>query len=316
MVSKTRVAANNADFERKTPLMNEKKDDPLGMTSMVTTWMQSMNDFWSGVAGQQDAGRADSPLASEPDREASPKAQAAMAAALKNWQTLAGAMTTPDSINALLKGSGTLPEMLLKLAQTSMGSVMEMQQGMIQRLGRMGESTQAYQFEDIDENINRIWTDIYEKEFRQFFQIPQLGLMRTYQEKANQAVDKYNLFQSTLSEFLSLLGLPFNRSAQVMQEKMSEMAEGGELPDDAKGYYNLWIKVLEGHFMTLFQTPEYVDTLTRTVNALADFSAARDSALEDILSLFPVAKRTELDDMARELYDLKKRLRKLEKKIN
>jgi polyhydroxyalkanoate synthesis regulator phasin len=68
--------------------------------------------------------------------------------------------------------------------------------------------------------------------------------------------------------------------------------------------------------MTLFQTPEYVDTLTRTVNALADFSAARDSALEDILSLFPVVKRTELDDMARELYDLKKRLRKLEKKIN
>ena len=82
-----------------------------------------------------------------------------------------------------------------------------------------GESTQAYQFQDIDENINRIWTDIYEKEFRQFFQIPQLGLMRTYQEKANQAVDKYNLFQSTLSEFLSLLGLPFTRSVQVMQEK-------------------------------------------------------------------------------------------------
>ena len=69
---------------------------------------------------------------------------------------------------------------------------------------------------------------------------------------------------------------------------MSEMAQGGELPDDTKGYYNLWVKVLEGHFMTLFQTPEYVDTLTRTVNALADFSAARDSALEDILS--PVSR--------------------------
>jgi hypothetical protein len=55
MVSKT-VAANNAHFERKTPLMNEKMDDPLGMTSMVTAWMQSMNDFWSGVDGQQDAG--------------------------------------------------------------------------------------------------------------------------------------------------------------------------------------------------------------------------------------------------------------------
>ena len=148
---------------------------------------------------------------------------------------------------------------------------------------------------------------------QQFFQIPQLGLMRTYQEKANQVADKYNLFQSTLSEFLSLLGLPFNRSMQVMQEKLGEMAEKGDLSDDTKVYYNMWVKVLEGHFMTLFQTPEYVDTLTRTVNALADFSAARNAALEDLLNMLPVAKKTEMDDMARELYELKKRLRKLEK---
>jgi hypothetical protein len=74
-----------------------------------------------------------------------------------------------------------------------------------------------------------------------------------------------------------------------------------ELTDDTKVYYNMWVKVLEGHFMTLFQTPEYVETLTRTVNALADFSAARDAAVEDMLSSLPVAKKTEVDDMAREL---------------
>jgi polyhydroxyalkanoate synthesis regulator phasin len=78
----------------------------------------------------------------------------------------------------------------------------------------------------------------------------------------------------------------------------------------------MWVKVLEGHFMTLFQTPEYVETLTRTVNALSEYSAARNAALEDLLSMLPVAKKTEVDDMARELYDLKKRLRKLEKAQN
>jgi polyhydroxyalkanoate synthesis regulator phasin len=194
-----------------------------------------------------------------------------------------------------------------------MGSLMELQQNMLQRLGRMGESVEAYQFQDIDENMFRAWTDIYTKEFQQFFQIPQLGLMRTYQEKANQAADKYNLFQSILSEFLNLLGLPFNRSMQVMQEKLGEMAEKGELTEDTKVYYNMWVKVLEGHFMTLFQTPEYVETLTRTVNALSEYSAARNAALEDMLSALPVAKKTEMDDMARELYELKKRLRRLEK---
>jgi polyhydroxyalkanoate synthesis regulator phasin len=56
-----------------------------------------------------------------------------------------------------------------------------------------------------------------------------------------------------------------------------------------------------------------VETLTRTVNALSDYSAARDAAFEDMLSVLPVAKKTEMDDMAKELFDLKKRLRRLEK---
>ena len=141
-----------------------------------------------------------------------------------------------------------------------MGSLFELHQKMIQRLGRMGQSVEAYHFQDMDENLLCLWTDIDTKEFQQFCQIPQLGLMRTYQEKANQALDKYNIFQSTLSEFLNMLGLPFNQSVQVMQEKLSEMAENGELTDDTKVYYNMWGKVLEGHFTTLFQTMEETST--------------------------------------------------------
>ena len=283
---------------------------------MVTTWMKSMNDFYSSFTAKTDGQPSGSDHANESDDKSAPKTQEAIENTLKNWQRMASAMATPESVEALLKGSGAMPEMLVKLAQTSMGSMIELQQGVIQRLVRMGESTKAYQFQNIDENISRIWTDIYEKEFRQFFHIPQLGLMRTYQEKANQVADKYNVFQSTLSEFLSLLGMPFARSMQVMQEKVGDMAESGALPEDFKAYYNMWVKVLEGHFMTLFQTPEYVETLARTVNALADFSAARDAALEDMLGVLPVARKTEMDDMARELYELKKRLRKLEKATN
>jgi polyhydroxyalkanoate synthesis regulator phasin len=293
--------------------MNKKNEDPLGMATMLNTWMKSMGDMWGNMAGQWGASPGQQQAGAKAGYAANPKTQAAMAAALKNWQSMAGAMAAPESMTALFKGGGAMPEVLLKLAQTSMGGLIEMQQKMTQRLGRMGESVEAYQFQDIDENMFRVWTDIYQKEFQQFFRIPQLGLMRTYQEKSNQALDKYNLFQSTLSEFLNLLGLPFNRATQVMQEKLAEMAENGELTEDTKVYYNMWVKVLEGHFMTLFQTPEYVETLTRTVNSLADFSAARSAALEDMLSMLPVAKKTEMDDMARELYELKKRLRKLEK---
>jgi hypothetical protein len=296
--------------------MSEKKEDPFGMTSMVDAWMKSMGDLWGNMSGQQWGGTQGPQQAwAKGDQKASSKAQANMDAAMRNWKTMAGTMATPEAMTSLFEGSNAMPEVLLKLTQSSLGGFVEMQQKMAERISRMGAAAEAYDFQDIDENIFQIWTDTYEKEFKQFFQIPQLGLFRTYQEKNNQVADKFNLFQSTLSEFLNLFSLPFSRSMPVMQEKLVEMAEKGELPDDSKTYYNMWVKVLEGHYMTLFQTPEYVETLARTVNSLADYTAVRDSALEDLLNQLPVATRSDMDDMARELYEVKKRLRMLSKEL-
>jgi len=301
--------------------MNEKSDDPLGMMSLVEAWTQSINDLWGQAVNQAQQWNASAVQTPKGESSISQKAQGehskgqeTMAAALRNWQNISNAMTTPESVSALLKGSGAMPEILIKLAHSSLGSLLELQTNTIQRLGRMGESAEAYQFSNIDENLFRLWTDIYEKEFRQFFNIPQLGLLRTYQEKANQAVDKYNLLQSQIAEFLRLLSLPFGRSIEVLQKNIAEMAEKNGLPEDPKAYYQMWIRILEGHFMTLFQTPEYVETMARTVSRLADFTKARDAALEDLLGTLPVAKKTDVDEMARELYELKKRLRKLERK--
>ena len=293
--------------------MNEKNEDPFGMASMASIWLNSMSSLLANMqdqwlASQNRAGTSD-------DKKTGFGSADVMGAALKNYKAFTGALATPESMAALLKSGGAMPDVLMKLTQSSLGSFLEMQTKMVERLGQLGSKAEAYTFSDIDENIFRAWTETYEKEFRQFFQVPQLGLMRTYQEKANLVADKYNLLQSTFAEFMSLLGLPFKRTLQVMQDKLGEMAEGDGLPDDSKVYYNLWIKVLEGHYMSLFQTPEYAETLARTINTLADFSAARNAMLEDVLNNLPVAKRSEMDDMARELYELKRRVRSLEKEL-
>lgn len=275
-----------------------------------------MGDMWSQMTG---VGGAVPKQASKPsgDPETSgTKTRQAMASAVKNWQSMATAMSTPESVKALMKGSGAMPEMLVTLAQTSLESYLALQQNLIRQLGRVGDSVKAYQFDGIEENVFRLWTDIYEREFQRYFKIPQLGLLREYQEKACEAADKYNLFQAHMAEFLRMLGLPFTHALQVMQDELVKHAEQGKLSDDPRFYYQMWVKVLEGHFMTLFQTPEYVETLARTINTLADYSAARDEALEDMIGVLPVARKSEMDDMARELYEVKKRLKQLEKKVD
>lgn len=165
----------------------------------------------------------------------------------------------------------------------------------------------------VDERFCRAWTDIYEKEFQKFFHIPQLGLTREYQEKMNLMMDSFHLFQASHAEFTHLLLLPFQRAMAMMQEEVTVMAENGELPKDSKAYYRMWIKALEGHFMTLFQTPEYVEALSKTVGALTRFSSAKDAVLEDFIQTLPIARQSELDDLAKEVYELKRQIRQMRK---
>jgi class III poly(R)-hydroxyalkanoic acid synthase PhaE subunit len=242
--------------------------------------------------------------------------RSSMDAAMQTWQILSSTFSRPETLESVFKGVGTFPDILVKVAQTSLSGFLEFHNKWFERLGRIGSSTEAYTFEDLDENAFRAWSDIYEKEFRQFFNIPQLGLTRFHQEKFNQALDKYNLFQAALGEFSRLLYLPISKSYSVMQEKMSEMAEAGELSEDSKAYYQMWIKILEGHYMTLFQSPDYVKTLGDVLNTMSDFSVVKNELMQDLLSTLPVSTQKDTDDLYKEIYVLKKRIKTLEKKLD
>ncbi|THB80758.1 MAG: hypothetical protein D3926_05415 [Desulfobacteraceae bacterium] len=168
-------------------------------------------------------------------------------------------------------------------------------------------------FEHQKENPFHIWQNLYETEFKKYFKVPQLGLTREYLERINLMMDQFHQFQANYSEFIGLLSQPFYQSMENMHQKMSTLAESGELPDDPEEYYRIWIKLLEEHFANLFQTPEYVEALSKTMGALSSFSQAKDTVIEDLIKDLPVARQSEVDDLAREVYELKRRIKRLEK---
>lgn len=241
---------------------------------------------------------------------------ASMEATLKSWKAITEAIAEPEAMEALFKSSGTMPDILARLAQSTFSGYIQHMQNWLEQGERLGQSASTYSFNDIDENFFKTWTDIYEKEFQHFFQIPQVGLVRTYQERAYRAMDKYNIFQSTFAEFMRLLSLPIGKSFVMLQQKIGEMFESGQLPDDSKKYYQTWIKILEGHFMKLFQSPEYIQTLAKTLASLSEFSAAKDAVFEDLLKVLPIPNRSEIDELEKDIFELKKRMRLLEKQRN
>ena len=296
--------------------MSEKHDENESGLDFFSTWMRATGDLWGNMFQIWSDAAATVKPSTSAQGDTSGHAQASMDAATQTWQILSSTLSQPETIDSIFKGVGTMPEILVKVAQTGLTGFLEFQHKWFERLGQIGKSTEAYTFEDLDENAFRAWSEIYEKEFRQFFNVPQLGLTRFYQEKVNRAFDKFNIFQTAMGEFFRVLYLPVTKSYGVMQEKINELSETGELPEDSKQYYQMWIKILEGHYMTLFQSPEYLETMRNVLDTMSEFSAVKNDLLEDMLSTMPLSTQKDMDDLYKEIYLLKKRIKALEKKLD
>ena len=289
--------------------MDEQKGNQTA-NSLLSEWIKTSADFWGSMLQNWTSSSSSGDGSSSDEKS---RTQESFETVFKSWQTLSSVAGDAGAMDAFSNLGRTMPELLSQMVQSSWKSYFYLQQQWMEKAGRIGETSQAFKFDNLDEDIFKAWTDIYEKEFRQFFYIPQLGLTRFYQEKLNEALDKHTRFQTQFMEFMHLIYLPVEKSMKVLQQKLSELADEGMLPESSNDYYKLFIKILEGHYMSLFKSPDYVTGMSKTLDALEDFVAARNSITQDFLKTMSMPTQEELDDVYKELYHLKKRLKILEK---
>ena len=170
-------------------------------------------------------------------------------------------------------------------------------------------------YENLDQNIFKACNEIIEQDFRRLLNLPHLCLEGLPQERVIRATVAFNQFQAAMAEFIYLLYLPVKKSLRTMG---AEWADGGKVkpPEDFKEYYKGWLKILEGHYMTLFQSEEYIRTLTHTLHALEDFTLAKQEVQAEAMAALGLPTRREMDDLYREIYLLKKSMKGLARKLD
>lgn len=293
--------------------MPDEANTGSGSSNLMSLWIQSASDFWGTML--KNWSPADLSAGSDPtaDQSATSRSQESLQSVLKTWQTLSSVASDSGSMEAFSKLTGALPDVLQKVVVTGWQGFFNFQEQWLEKAGRIGQTTQAYSFENLDQETFKAWTQIYENELRQFFAIPQIGLTRVYQERFNQTMDRFNRFQNAFVEYLQMLYLPMEKSFKVLQDQVTQQAEQGKLTEDYSATYRLWIKILEGHYMTLYKSPEYVAVMSNTLNALEEYLQSRDAIMQDVLKTMAVPTQRDMDDLYQEIYQLKKKIRKLEK---
>ena len=157
------------------------------------------------------------------------------------------------------------------------------------------------------------WQAWYAKTCQPFFNIPQFGLTRYYQEHTYQAMDNYCRLQATIAELLGLLSQPLQKSFLDAQKSLLEAGQEKKEIKNPKDFYTQWLSVLEKQYMELFRSPDYTRSLTKTMENLNDFMISRQTVIEDLMKTLPIPTHTDMDGLYKEFYELKKRVRDLEK---
>lgn len=291
------------------PQDNEQNKE---VNSLFLSWLKASIDIWSNLAQaipkNEDGGAKSKPGTNNRFVEQWQNN-------LNSMKIFSQVMNEPESAAAAVKAINTLPEIILKMAKSGWEASSQMQQHILEKAGKIGQRTEAYNFDNLDQEVFKTVTDIYEKEMHKYFHIPQLGLTRFYQERFNKLLDEQNILETTLAEFLSVLSLPIEKSFKVLQENLQKMAQEGNMPKETKEHYAMWVKILEGHYMTLFKSQEYVNELHNTINKLEDYILAKNDILQDFLQFFPVPTNKEMDVLYKEFHLLKNRVKELEKKV-
>lgn len=293
--------------------MEENKSGKSNMDALMQEWMKASTNFWTSMVKGAPAAATDFV---PPEQEGKKNRYTeSMEAALKRMQSASSLLNDPQMADVILKGLNTLPEFFLKISKAGWEASARLQQKVAEKAGKIGQKTEAYQFENVDQGLFKAWREIYEEEFSQYLQIPQLGLTRYYQERVNHLLDQSNVLNASLSEFLYLLYLPMEKSMKVFQDKIEDLSKEGNIPDKAKDYYNIWVKILEGHYMNLFKSPEYLASFREMLSQAENFITAKNEVLQDILQSLPVPTNRDMDNIYKDLYLLKKRVKVLEKEL-
>jgi class III poly(R)-hydroxyalkanoic acid synthase PhaE subunit len=236
-------------------------------------------------------------------------------ALLKIWQTSASALGSPQTMEAVFKGANASPETAMRMLRTTWNGYSQLYQSWLKNAGKAGKTGKPFSFEGLEAGTFKEWTAFYEKELQPFFKAPQVGLTRLYQERTNAALDKFNQMQAAVGEFLHHLNGPVERSVKAMQEKIEEQARDGKLSENFKDYYNMWIKILEGDYMTIYKSPEYIESMGRALSAVEEYKMARDNVLVDLLQVLPIPTNKEMDELYKEFHVLKKTVKEMAKRL-
>jgi hypothetical protein len=131
--------------------------------------------------------------------------------------------------------------------------------------------------------------------------------MADWQEIADRAV-VYNIKNTQMQYMMYAQG---TKVMDALAENVMHKMEAGEEVKSMMNLYQDWLAISDKQFVALFESDEYSELMAEVSALQLKLRKDMEGQMEKALVNIPVATRTELDELYKTIYDLKKEVRQL-----
>jgi hypothetical protein len=110
----------------------------------------------------------------------------------------------------------------------------------------------------------------------------------------------------------------YEKGTKIMDKVADSIAhkiENGEEVKSIMAIYQEWLNLSDAEFVSLFESDEYSKLMAEVASLKMKLNKEVEQKMEKSLSNIPVATRSEMEEMHKAIYDLKKQVRQLEKML-
>ena len=161
--------------------------------------------------------------------------------------------------------------------------------------------------------LNNLYWNIYEKTFGSVVQSPNLGYAREFNNKLLKGFDAWiNFSKANFDYQIVLLDVWLKASEEVMRE-LASTQEKGEMVQNLQQFLQVWSSVFDRVFAQTFRAENGLQVQGNFLNSALTYRLYQQQLIEVFLKMYGLPTRSEVDEIHRSIYELRKEIKSLKK---
>ncbi len=142
------------------------------------------------------------------------------------------------------------------------------------------------------------------------------GADKKNMETMTELTNEFNIFNMKNNQMQYMMYATGMKAMDEVAESIYNKIRNGEEPSNFMNIYTEWLAINDKNFVTLFETEEYSKMQSELSSFGNKLKRNIDLQMEKAMEKLPLINRTEMDELYKTIYELKKRINVLEKQID